>query len=308
MSITDTLVYGSARLLLALLRALPRPLALRLMGGLGRTWARLGGPRSEVAAINLAIAFPDESPESRRRILIESFARLAESVVDAAAIATLDEQTSRRLVAIEGLEHLERALAGGRGAILLTAHFGSFELFQTACAARGIPASVVHREQDNAGFQRILDEWRTGAGVEMLPRGSAVRGVLRALRRGRVVGMPVDQDTPRKEGVFVPFFGRPACTRSAPARIAMKTGAPVIPGFLFRSADGLSHVVRFGPPIEMLPAGDDRDAAVIENVRRMTAIVEEAIRAAPDHWYWVHRRWRTAPQRGVNIYKPSKSR
>jgi KDO2-lipid IV(A) lauroyltransferase len=307
-SITDTLVYGSARLLLALLRALPRPLALRWMGGLGRTWARLGGPRTDVAAINLAIAFPDESPASRRRILIESFAVLAESVVDAAAIATLNDETSRQLVEVEGLEHLEGALAEGRGVILPTAHFGSFELFQTACAARGIPASVVHREQDNAGFQRLLDEWRTGAGVEMLPRGSAVRGVLRALRRGRVVGMPVDQDTPRKEGIFVPFFGRPACTQSAPARIAMKTGAPVVPGFLFRSADGVGRVVRFYPPLEMVPAGDDRDAAVIENVRRMTAAVEEAVRTAPDHWYWVHRRWRTDPQRGVNIYKPSKSR
>jgi len=307
-SITDTLVYGSARLLLALLRALPRPLALRWMGGLGRTWARLGGPRSEVAAINLAIAFPDESPEWRSRILVESFARLAESVVDVAAIAGLDDERSRRLVATENQEHLDRALAGGRGAILLTAHFGSFELFQTACAARGIPTSVVHREQDNAGFERILAEGRAGAGVEMLPRGSAARGVLRALRRGRAVGMPLDQDTPRSEGIFVPFFGRPACTRSAPARIAMKTGAPVVPGFIFRSADGIGNVIRFYPPLEMVPAGDDPDAAVLENVRRMTVAVEEAVRAAPDHWYWVHRRWRTAPQRGVNIYKPSKSR
>ena len=308
MSIRDALVYRSARLLLALLRVLPRPLALRLLGGLGRTWARLGGPRSEVAAINLAIAFPDADPQTRRRILIDSFARLAESLVDLAYIDGLDDERSRRLVAIEGLEHLEGALAGGRGAIMLTAHFGSFELFQTACAARGIPASVVHREQDNAGVERILSELRTGAGVEMLPRGSAARGVLRALRRNRVVGMTLDQDTPRDEGVFVPFFGRPACTRSAPARIAMKTAAPVVPGFLFRSADGLSHVVRFGAPLEMIPAGDDADAAVIENLRRMSAAIEDAVRAAPDHWYWVHRRWRTAPQRGVNIYKPSKTR
>jgi KDO2-lipid IV(A) lauroyltransferase len=88
----------------------------------------------------------------------------------------------------------------------------------------------------------------------------------------------------------------------------MKTAAPVVPGFLFRGVDGLSHVVRFGAPLEMAPAGDDADAAVIENLRRMSAAIEDAVRAAPDHWYWVHRRWRTAPQRGVNIYKPSKTR
>ena len=155
---------------------------------------------------------------------------------------------------------------------------------------------------------RLLDWWRTESGVVPMRRGSAARAVIRALRDGCAVGMPLDQNTSREEGIFVPFFGRPACTRDAVARLAMRTGAPVVPGFLYRAADGVGRVARFSPALEMLPAGDDSKAAVAENTRRMTAAIEDAIRAAPDHWSWIHRRWRTAPERGVNIYKPSKTR
>ena len=295
-------------LLLAGVRALPRPTALALCRAFGRAWVRLGMPRTDVAAINLEIAFPEKTPEERREILLQSFARTAEHLVDAAEIAGLDADSSRALVAFEGFEHVERATKDGGGFILLTGHFGSFELFSTACSARGIPVSIVHREQSLPGFERIVQDLRGSGEVEKLARGNAVRGVLRALRAGRAVAMALDLDSPREQGVFVPFFGRPACTRSAPARLAMRTGAPVIPGFLYRSADGLSHVARFSPPLELVPAGDDAEAAVIENTRRMTAAIEDAIRRAPDHWSWIHRRWRTAPERGVNVYKPAKSR
>jgi KDO2-lipid IV(A) lauroyltransferase len=311
--LSDAVLYRALRGLLAAVRALPRSLSLALCRGFGRTWARLGGPRTGVAETNLEIAFPELGVRERRRILLESFAQLAEHLVDVAEIARLDADVSEELVQFEGFEHIEaaqRATPEG-GAILLTAHFGSFELFAAACAARGIPVSVVHREQSLPGFQRLLEEWRTGSGIEPLRRGSAARGVLRALRKGRIVAMPLDQDTPRNEGVFVDFFGRPACTRDAPARIAMRTGSPVVPGFLFRRPDGRGHVARFEPAIQLVTpeeAGNDPDAAVIENVQRMTRTIEAAIRRAPEHWSWIHRRWRTAPERGANVYKPSKSR
>ncbi len=285
-------------------------MALAACRGVGRSWARLGLPRTDVAATNLAIAFPEKSARERRAILVESFAHLAESLADVAEIAHLDPESSEALVRFEGFEHVEAARGASEsgGFILLTAHFGTFELFSGACAARGIPVAVVQREQGNAVLGRLLAWWRNASGVQPLRRGSAARAVMRALRDGLAVGMPLDQDTPREEGVFVPFFGRPACTRDAVARLAMRTGAPVVPGFLYRAADGVGRIARFSPAIEMVPAGDDGDAAVIENTRRMTAAIEDAIRSAPDHWSWIHRRWRTAPERGVNVYKPAKSR
>jgi KDO2-lipid IV(A) lauroyltransferase len=309
----DAALYHALRGLLAAVRLLPRSLTLAACRGFGRSWARLGGPRTGVAETNLEIAFPELGADERRRILLDSFAQLAEHLVDVAEIARLDKDVSEELVRFEGFEHIEaaqRATPEG-GAILLTAHFGSFELFAAACAARGIPVSIVHREQGLPAFERLLQELRRSAGIEPLRRGSAARAVLRALRKGRIVAMPLDQDTPRAEGVFVDFFGRPACTRSAPARIAMRTGSPVVPGFLFRRPDGSGHVARFGPAIPLVAAeeaGNDADTAVIENTQRMTRAIEEAIRRAPDHWSWIHRRWRTAPERGVNVYKPSKSR
>lgn len=312
-SVLDSILYSALRALLAAVRVLPRRVALAACRAFGRSWALLGGPRTSVAVTNLEIAFPELSAEERRAILLRSFGYLAEHLVDAAEIARLDVDSSEALVSFEGFEHIEaaqRATPEG-GAILLTAHFGSFELFSAACAARGIPVSVVQREQGIPAFGRVLEEWRAAAGVQALRRGSAARAVLRGLREGRIIGMPLDQDTPRSEGVFVDFFGRPACTRDGPARLAMRAGCPVVPGFLYRRPDGSGHVARFEPAIPLIRAeelGNDRDAAVIENVQRMTRAIEQAIRRAPDHWYWVHRRWRTAPERGVNIYKPSKSR
>jgi KDO2-lipid IV(A) lauroyltransferase len=312
-TLSDAFLYRAIRGLLAGVRVLPRSLTLAACRGFGRTWARLGGPRTGVAETNLEIAFPELSPQERRRILLESFAQLAEHLVDVAEIARLDAGVSEDLVQFEGFEHIEAAQAATPegGAILLTAHFGSFELFAAACAARGIPVSIVHREQGLPAFERALQEWRVGSGIEPLRRGSAARAVLRALRKGRIVAMPLDQDTPRNEGVFVDFFGRPASTRDAPARLAMRTGSPVVPGFLFRRPDGRGHVARFEPAVPFVTAeemGNDAAAAVIENVQRMTHAIEAAIRRAPDHWSWIHRRWRTAPERGVNVYKPSKSR
>jgi KDO2-lipid IV(A) lauroyltransferase len=108
--------------------------------------------------------------------------------------------------------------------------------------------------------------------------------------------MPLDQNASRREGVFVPFFGRLACTRDGPARVAMKTGTPVLPVFIERIGDTMRHRVRAEPPLELVPEGADRDAALVENVARMTAAIEAAIRNAPDQWIWTHRRWKTRPK------------
>jgi KDO2-lipid IV(A) lauroyltransferase len=229
-------------------------------------------------------------------------------VVETALLPARDREELLALASVEGFEHLEEARKRSPrgGVIILTAHFGSFELFAAIMSARGVPLSIVHRTANNPHLDRMVTGWREASGVEVIRRGVAARAVLRSLRHGRCVVMPLDQDTRAKEGVYAPFFGRLASTRDGPARLAMRLGIPVVPAFMFREGDGGHHRISVRPALELLPEGEDRestDAAALENVRRMTAAIEEAIREAPTQWVWSHRRWKTQPEGMRKPYK-----
>jgi KDO2-lipid IV(A) lauroyltransferase len=281
---------------LGLAGRLDRSRAVAWGGTLGRSWARLGGLRTEDALVNLRIAFPAWSEARRREVLERSFANLGRGIAELAFLDRLTAENVGDVVSVEGLEHFHaaRESAPDVGVIALTAHFGNFELLAVAMALRGFPITIVYRER-GPDLEATLRSWRELHGTTTIPRGSAARGVLRALRERRVVAMTLDQDTPRREGVFVPFFSRLACTRDAPARIAMRTGAPVLPVFVFRRGESDRHHMRCLPALALEPAGSDPEAAVLENVRRMTRVIEDAVREAPDQWAWTHRRWRTQP-------------
>ena len=299
----------AARALVGLVQLLPRQTALDIAGWAGRTYARLGGPRTSVGRVNLRIAFPEWTESRRRSVLAGSCANLARSIVELALLSRGDAEELRRLVSVEGLEHLEAARKQSKtgGVIGLTAHFGSWELLAAAMVAHGLPVTLVQRTRDNPLIEELVSSLRGRGGSELFPRGSAARSALRALREGKIFALIYDQNCSREEGVFVPFFGRLACTRSGPPRIAMHTGAPVLPVFVEREAGSARHRVRIHPALEILPAGDDRDAAIRENARRMTQAIEEEIRRVPDHWIWGHRRWRTQPKGEPKPY-PSRRR
>jgi KDO2-lipid IV(A) lauroyltransferase len=290
----------AAEALVAGVNRLPRERALALAGTLGRSWARLGGPRTAAARQHLRLAFPDWTERQRRQVLERSFANLARSFVELATLGALSPEDLRALADVEGLEHFEAARRASPtgGVIALTAHLGAWEILAALMAAHGIPIAVVQRSRDNPRLDALLARLRGRWGVELLPRGAAARAALRALREGKVLAIPFDQNASRREGVFVPFFGRPACTREAPVRLAMRTGAPVLPVFIERIGESARHRVRALPPLELVPEdrGGDAAAAVVENAARMTAAVEAAIRRAPDQWIWTHRRWRTRPR------------
>jgi KDO2-lipid IV(A) lauroyltransferase len=286
----------AARVALRALAALPDRSALRLGAALGRGWARLGLPRTRAARVNLRIAFPEWSEAERERVLAASFENLGRGLVELAWLGRRDPRTLAASVRVEGAHHVSaaRARASGAGLIVLTAHFGSWEFFAAAMAAHGFPVTTVHRARDDAGLDEVLREQRAEAGAAYLQRGGAAFGALRALQRGDLLALPFDQNAHRGHGVFVPFFGRLAATPTGPVRLAMRTRAPVVPAFLARDgADPLRHVARFYPPLELAPG--DGDAIVLENARRMTRAVEDAVRSAPEQWVWAHRRWRTQP-------------
>ncbi|HVH06500.1 MAG TPA: lysophospholipid acyltransferase family protein [Myxococcota bacterium] len=289
---------AAAHALLTAVRGLPRDRALRVAGAFGRSWARLGGPRAAAAREHLRIAFPEWSEAERRAAAERSFAHLARSFVELATLASLSREEVRALADVEGLEHWHayRERAPGVGAICLTGHIGSWELLVAVMTAHGVPIAVIQRPRDNPILDGVVAEMRGHNGAVMLPRGNAARAAFRGIRDGQVVAMTLDQNASRKEGVFVPFFGRPACTRDGPARIAMRTGVPVFPVYIARIGESARHRVRIHPELAMVPEGADPQAALVENVARMTASIEAAIREHPDQWIWTHRRWKTQPK------------
>ena len=248
------------------------------------------------ARVNLRIAFPNWSEAERDRVLRESFASLGCSIVELAWLGRRDPAAFAARVRVEGLEHLAaaRERSAGGGLIVLTAHFGSWEMFAAAMTAHGHPIIAVQRARDDAGLDEVLSERRREGGASYLTRGNAALGALRALRRGAVLALPFDQNTRADEGVLVPFFGRYASVHGGVVRIAMTTGVPVLPAFLHRDRqDPLRHVARIRAPL-VLAAGDG-ETALLENARRMTRAIEDEVRAAPEMWTWAHRRWRTQP-------------
>jgi KDO2-lipid IV(A) lauroyltransferase len=255
-----------------------------LAGGLGL--------RRRVAEQNLALAFPRWSAAERERVLREHYREVGRVAaeygqLDRLARAPLGEV----IVQTKGLELLEPLR--GRGAVLLTGHYSNFELMG-ATVARLNPVDFLVKPLSNPGVERLIARRRAEAGVGCISTSEGTRGIYASLAAGRWVAIVADQDA-RRHGVFVPFFGVPASTAVGPARVSLKTGAPLVMGFAQRRPDGRLDVEAHGPLEVADPAAPDA-------VERLTALhvamLEERVRARPELWFWLHRRWKTAPPAG----------
>ena len=291
------------RLLRASLRNLPPERAIAWGAACGRFVARLGGSGARVARINLALAFPEKSERERESLLQGVYANMGRVVAELALLQGPHREELLAGVRMEGLENLAAAEAASpNGAIMvMTAHFGSWDLCAAALSDRGHALTVVHRGFPNPDLEAMFSEIRRGrdGDLEELKMGPrAVTGVLGALRRGRKLVVLADQNAKPDEGVFVPFFGVMAATRSAPALIAMRRGIPVLPAFVFREGESARHTVRLLPPLDLKLLSGDSDDALESGVGLMTRAIEDAVRTAPDHWLWLHRRWKTRPDGG----------
>ena len=272
-------------------RALPWHASLRAGAALG-TCARRLGLRARVARDNLTRAFPDLDPAARAEILARHYRELGRIVAEYTRLGPLVRAPEGEvLAAARGLEHLDRALAGRRGAILLSGHFGNIELLG-AWLGRRNPVSFVVRPLSNPGVERWITRCRGEAGVATIPAGAGVRRVYQELRANRWVAMLADQDA-RRQGVFVPFMGHPASTAIGPARLALATGAPIVMGFDTRRDDGRHE-------IDVEPALEVEDPRAPDAAERLTALhvamLERWVRRCPEMWFWLHRRWKTAPR------------
>ena len=279
-----------ARALMAGARTLPWHASVGAGAALGELIAALG-VRRRVAVENLARALPERSEAERAAILRATYRELGRVGVEYLRLAELARAPAGKVVArISGLEHLERARVAGRGAILLSGHVGNAELLGAVLGQQHAVDFVV-RPLSNPGVEALLARERAAAGVGQISASIGTRQVYRALRENHWVAMLGDQDA-RQHGVFVPFFGRPASTALGPARFALATGAPIIMGFDVRRPDG-RHELEIEPPLE---AGDPASPGAAERLTALhVARLERWVRERPESWFWLHRRWKTAP-------------
>jgi KDO2-lipid IV(A) lauroyltransferase len=246
--------------------------------------------RRGIALANLERAFGRAVPAGeRRRIGRRSFQHFGMTAVETCALFLRPPAVLLSRVAVDGLHNLKAAASEGKGVLALTGHYGNWELLAFAHALCELPTSVVVRPLDQPASRWLVDRLRGRTGAEVITKRRALRDIVEALHRGRMVGILLDQNAARSEGVFAPFFGVPASTSRSLAVISLRTGAPVVPVFIRREAGG-RHLVEFAPAVPP-PA----DGSVEGYTAAFNARIEDVVRRAPEQWFWMHDRWRTRP-------------
>ena len=275
-------------------RPLPRGFLLAFGRGLGTFVWKVIGFRRRVVLDNLRHAFGGEMDEQELRELAHAFYRnLGMTLMEFLSFPGLKQADFLDLVEMKGKEHFTRTVDEGGGALLVSGHFGNWELLGARVAAEGQRVSFIVKEQTNARVDRIQNDIRRRAGIGTIRAGGAsIREMIRALRRKELIGLVGDQDA-GPEGYFTEFLGRPAAVFRGTAYFAWKLKIPIVTGFIFRQPDG-RHVVEIDPPFAAEPDWDEETA-----VARLTEIhvgrLEAAIRKAPEQYFWLHRRWKTRP-------------
>jgi KDO2-lipid IV(A) lauroyltransferase len=249
--------------------------------------------RKSEAVQNLRLAFPGMSEREAKRIVRDVYVHLGEMVVDGVKFGRLCAKgRSREVLVLEGFEKLD-GLPRESGLILVTGHYGWWELLGAACASIGYPVSTTMRERGNPLIRAYLNRLRGSTGQRLLDKNGGMRQVVRSLRAGDNVGFLVDQDA-RRRGIFVDFFGRPASTVTSPARLSVDIGCPIAFVYAERLADGRRFRITLGDLI-MPDRTADRDTEVRRITERISRDLEEVVRRSPSLWLWLHRRWKTYP-------------
>jgi KDO2-lipid IV(A) lauroyltransferase len=284
-----------------LLRWLPRSLA-RLLARTVAIAFYWGHPRlRRVGLRNLELAFPEKSPAERSRILRGVYKSLGRLLAEVPKFPDYTLQNVDRVAIYDGLENYIAARDRGKGVLFMTAHLGGWEIGSFVHSLHGYWHNIVVRDLDNP----LLDAWtrrlRTLHGNRTYDKDRYARGLLLAMKRGETVGALMDTNMTPPQGVFVNYFGIPACTAGGLARVAMHTGAAVLPAFTIWDETLGKYRIRFEPAIPTVVTGDD-EADTVANTQNYTAAIERAVRAYPDQWLWVHRRWKTRPPGEPPLY------
>ncbi len=293
------LEYRLTSIILRVLGVLPRPLARGVARFVGLAFYLAASRLRRVGDRNLRMALPALSAVERRRIVRGVFRNLSRMLAEFALFPRYTKENVSRVIAYDGFENYAAAVARGRGVIYLTGHLGAWELGAFAQSVYGYPLHVVIRALDNPSLNELVNRYRAFGGNKVIEKRDFLRGILEALKNNQAVGILMDQNSSEAEGVFVDFFGIKACTSSGMAKIAMRTGAAVVPAFAFWEKD--KYRLCFDRPLELISTGDaERDVAA--NTQLFTKVLEDYVRRYPDQWLWIHKRWKTRPPGESPLY------
>ena len=278
-------------------RKIARPIGAWIGAAAFRLLPRLRG----VGRQNLHLAYPEMSADEQDKVLRGVYKHLGWQMAEFCQMRKYTPENTSGFLRYEGLENYLAAKDAGKGVFVLTGHLGAWELSSFYHSLMGYPMSMVIRRLDNPGVDRLVNEIRCMHGNKVLHKDDFARGLLAAMRRGETVGILMDTNMTPPQGVFVDFFGHAACTAAGMARVAARTGAAVLPGFVLWEPAEKKYVLHFGKRIELVDTGD-AEADMVTNTAIFAKVTEEYIRRYPDQWLWVHRRWKTRPAGEPPIY------
>ena len=293
--------YAAVWSIVKFLGFLPRSLARRVAASIAQILLLCRPPLRRAGIVNLRLAFPDWTDAQRRRTLGRMARYLGWMAAEFAHFPDLSRENIERLVVLDGFENFEAARRRGKGVIFLTGHMSAWELAPFAQAVYGNPLSFLARAVDNTRVDALVNHYRCFSGNQPIEKNNAARAMLRVLHEGGTVGILADQNTSLEEGIFVDFFGIPAATTTGLSRIARRTDAAVVPGFLFWDDSMRKYRLRFEAAV-LLQRTEDEDADIRVNTERFNNVIEAYIRAHPDQWLWVHKRWRNRPAGEPPLY------
>lgn len=297
----ERLEFAAVWVLVRLLGLPPRRAARAAGAGIGWLAYRLVPRLRRVGLKNLELAFPEWDEKQRHETLRRLYRNLGWQLTEFCQMPKYTREGSRAFLRYEGLERYLALRARGKGVLIVTGHLGAWELSSFYHSLMGYPMSMVIRRLDNPRVDDLVNHTRCLHGNRVLHKDDFARGLLGAMRAGETVGILMDTNMTPPQGVFVPFFGKLACTASGLARVALKTGAAVLPGFMLWEESEQKYVLHFGEEIVLDRTGDD-EADAVANTAKCTASIEAYVRRYSDQWLWVHRRWKTRPESEGPVY------
>jgi KDO2-lipid IV(A) lauroyltransferase len=301
LAMREWLEYAAAWIGLKTLGLLPRPAARVVGAAFAAAAYRVRTPLRHAAMFNLRLTFPEWDDAARERAIRGMVRQIGWMAGEFSQFPKYTRARIEKIVHIEGFEHFDCARGHGKGVLLLTGHMSAWELAPFAHALYGHPLHFLVRPIANARVDALINFYRCSSGNQPIEKNRSARPILKVLAAGGTVGVLADHNTAIEEGVFVNFFGLPASTTSGLARLALRTGAAVVPGFLSWDEARRQYTLQFQPAVELVRTGNE-ESDIVENTARFSRVIENYIRAHPDQWLWIHKRWKTRPPGEKPLY------